>query len=327
MFEEGLLWGGYVDDSIQVNGNTHRQGLQAGKILPDGSADNPDLPKYRVYKIRRDWESLPVGPERNSYELDYYQWPVEDGAPWIDIECDSIFTPGIDGPEFSGDETLWYVSNDLDSVRCYHTYGSYPIGLEFQVTTYAYKTEWLLGDVIFKKYLIINKGENAVEDMIFSYWVDHDLGDGGDDYVGGDSLLDLGFGYNGDNEDYDGTGMTYGTPPPAVGYHLLQGPVVPGSDIDSAFFRGRWNGGFKNLPMTSFAPIVQQWEWGTMDPGQGFPEGGKQMYNNIRGYGTLTGAPIIDPNTGKPIKAAELAEELGFTYQKLRGQMVEAGTW
>ncbi|MCK4558324.1 MAG: hypothetical protein KAV45_00970 [Calditrichia bacterium] len=34
VFEEGLLWGGYVNDSIQVNGNTHRQGLQAGKILP-----------------------------------------------------------------------------------------------------------------------------------------------------------------------------------------------------------------------------------------------------------------------------------------------------
>jgi hypothetical protein len=50
--------------------------------LPDGSADNSNLIKYRVYKIRRDWESLPVGPERNAYELDYYQWPVEDGALW-----------------------------------------------------------------------------------------------------------------------------------------------------------------------------------------------------------------------------------------------------
>jgi hypothetical protein len=196
VFEEGLLWGGYVEDSIQVNGNAFRQGLQAGKILPDGTAGNPDLPKYRVYKIRRDWESLPVGPERNAYELDYYQWPVEDGATWIDINGNSIYTPGIDEPEFSGDETLWYVSNDLDSAQCYFTYGSYPIGLEIQVTTYAYKPEWLLGDVIFKKYLMINKGNNTVEDMILSYWVDHDLGDACDDYVGGDSLLDLGFGYN-----------------------------------------------------------------------------------------------------------------------------------
>jgi hypothetical protein len=237
VFEEGLLWGGYVEDSIQVNGNAFRQGLQAGKILPDGTAGNPDLPKYRVYKI-----------ERNAYELDYYQWPVEDGATWIDINGNSIYTPGIDEPEFSGDETLWYVSNDLDSAQCYFTYGSYPIGLEIQVTTYAYKPEWLLGDVIFKKYLMINKGNNTVEDMILSYWVDHDLGDACDDYVGGDSLLDLGFGYNGSNQDGDGSGMTYGTPPPAVGYHLLQGPIVAGSDNDSAFFRGRWKKGYKNLP-------------------------------------------------------------------------------
>jgi len=52
--------------------------------------------------------------------------------------------------------------------------------------------------------------------------------------------------------------------------------------------------------MTSFAPIVKGWSWGTDDPAQGVLVGGKQMYNNMRGYGTYTGAPIIDPNTGEP---------------------------
>ena len=36
---------------------------------------------------------------------------------------------------------------------------------------------------------------------------------------------------------------------------------------------------------------------------------------------------IKHPETKKPIKAVELAEELGVTYQKLRKQMVDAGTW
>lgn len=36
---------------------------------------------------------------------------------------------------------------------------------------------------------------------------------------------------------------------------------------------------------------------------------------------------VTHPTTGQQIKAAELAEELGFTYQKLRAQMIEKGTW
>ena len=49
------------------------------------------MAKYRIYKIRKDWESLPHGPERNTYELDFYEWPVEDGAPWMDLNGDSIY--------------------------------------------------------------------------------------------------------------------------------------------------------------------------------------------------------------------------------------------
>jgi hypothetical protein len=51
--------------------------------------------------------------------------------------------------------------------------------------------------------------------------------------------------------------------------------------------------------MTSFAPIVKHWFAGTCDPMQGDPEGGKQMYNNMKGYRTWDGEPIIDPNTGE----------------------------
>jgi len=83
VFEDGLVWGGYVNDSLQVNGDTHMQGLQAGKILPNGTADNPELNKYRIYKLKRGWESPPQGPERDALERDYNEWPVEDGAPGV----------------------------------------------------------------------------------------------------------------------------------------------------------------------------------------------------------------------------------------------------
>ena len=65
--------------------------------------------------------------------------------------------------------------------------------------------------------------------------------------------------------------------------------------------------------MTSFAPIVKLWMWGTTDPMQGHPEGGKEMYNNLRGYGTITGEPIIDPNTGKPTTFALCGDPVAGT--------------
>jgi len=226
IFEDGLIWGGIVNNEIRVNGNTHRQGLQAGKILSEGIADDPDNPRYRIYRIRKDWEDFPGGPEREALERDYHEWPVEDGAPWVDVDGDGIYSPGIDTPDFTGDEMLWYVANDLDSARALYTYASDPIGLEFQTLVFGYNRTTNLADVVFKKYLIINKGSNTFEDMIFGYWSDPDMGAADDDFVGCDSSLNLGYCWNSDNEDGHGRYSTYGTPPPAVGYVILQGPFI-----------------------------------------------------------------------------------------------------
>src|SRR4030042_2569586 len=33
IFEDGLIWAGKIGREVRMNGNTHRQGLQAGKIM------------------------------------------------------------------------------------------------------------------------------------------------------------------------------------------------------------------------------------------------------------------------------------------------------
>ncbi len=292
VFEDGLLWGGKINSEIRVNGNTHRQGLQAGKILPDGIADDPMDPKYRVYKIRKGWETLQQGSERDAYERDFLEWPVEDGAPWVDVNGDGVYSPGVDRPEFIGDEVLWYVANDLDTLRSQFTHGSDPIGLEFQTTVFGFNRPNFLKDVVFKKYLIINKSTTQLDEMYFGYWSDDDLGDPGDDYVGCDTLLNLGYTYNGDNNDGGGTGATYGTPPPAVGHIFVQGPIIPASQTDSARFRDKWISGHKNQRMTAFMLLLSSW----YDPWP--PEDvALTMYRKLEGLG-WNGNPIIDPHTG-----------------------------
>ena len=296
VFEDGLLWGGKVNGEIRVNGSTHRQGLQAGKILSTGVADDPDNPRYRVYKIRKGWEIYPEGDDRDAYERDFNEWPVEDGAPWVDINGDGIYTAGTDQPEFVGDEALWYVSNDLDTARTRYTYGSDPIGLEIQTTVWAYHKKNFLDNVVFKKYTLINKSSTSIDSMYLAYWTDDDLGDAEDDYVGCDTSRNLGYTFNADNHDGTGSGSTYGLAPPAVGHLLVQGPVVPGMPSDSAKYKGRWVSGYRNLPLSSFMLYIGP-SATYKDPDQGIYAGTLQFYNNMRSL-LWNGNPLIDPNTG-----------------------------
>lgn len=295
IFEDGLLWGGKIGREIRVGGSTYRHGLQAGKILEDGTADNPDLDKYRVYKIRKDWQTLPPGPTRDQYEKDYNEWPIEDGAPYVDVDGDGQPTPGVDVPKFVGDEVLWYVSNDLDAARTTQLYGTLPFGMEVQATVFGFNRTGALGDMVFEKFKMINKGQNTIKDMIVGYWSDTDLGDANDDFTGCDTTLSLGYTYNGTNND-----AIYGTPPPAVGYDFFQGPIVEGSATDSAKFLGGWRYGYRNLPMTAFAFYIN----GSSvyaDPDLGIPDGSVQFYNYMQGL-VWDGQPFIDPNTGLPVK-------------------------
>jgi len=277
IFEDGLIWGGYVDGDVRVNGNTHRQGLQAGKILESGEADDPDLEKYRVYKIRKDWKKLTTDygftqDELDSYKKDYEEWPGNDGAPFNDYDGDGIYTKGYDEPKHVGDETLWFVSNDLDANRTTFTFGKPPIGLEIQTTVYGFNKPGPLGNIVFKKYKIINKGSHYISDMFFGYWSDADLGDAGDDYFGCDISLNMGYYYNAKDED-----LVYGNSPPAVGHFFAKGPITE---------NGR-------LRMTSASSFLTSYSHSANIS--------TSIYSYLTGL-WWTGDPFINPHTGEATK-------------------------
>ena len=284
IFADGLVWGGKVNSEIRANGSTYRYGLTPGYILPSGLPSDPLDVKSKIFKLKKDWQYLPPSPERDRYEFDYVNWPVDVGAAWDDNDGDGVYTPGIDNPKIFGDETLFFVANDLDTATTLYTYGSNPIGLEFQVTTFGYNCE-LLKDAVFKKYKIINKSPDTVTDMYLTYWTDDDLGNYNDDYVGCDTLLNLGYTYNADNSDEG----YYGTPPPAVGHLMIQPPIISAEPTDSARFGDGWKTGFNNIPINSyFVPFI--------DPPTGYPAGTIYFYNYMQGL-LWDGSPIIDPIT------------------------------
>ena len=145
--------------------------------------------------------------------------------------------------------------------------------------------------------------------MYLTYWMDDDLGEGRDDYSGCDTILNLGYTYNGDNNDEG----FYGINPPAVGHLLLQGPIVSASIQDSAIFNNKWRIGYRNLPMTTFAFYINSSSIYS-DPDLGVYNGTLQFYNYMNGK-IWDGSPYIDPNTGQA------------TIYPLSGDPVSASGW
>jgi hypothetical protein len=315
IFADGLVWGGKVNGEIRANGSTYRSGLLPGFINPNGKAKNPFSTSSQIFKIKKDWELLPESDEKLIYEFDYNHWPIEAGAPWDDVNVDGVYTPSFDKPKFIGDETLFYVANDLDTATSRYAYGSDPIGLEFQTTIFGFNREDLK-DVVFKKYKVINKSNTDVTDMYFTYWADDDMGYANDDFEGFDSTMNMGYCFNGDNNDEG----YYGTPPPAVGHMIVQGPIVPASSIDSARYDTGWNYGYKNLGMTSSGLILKNAHGWPNDVPLGVYEGTLEFYNYMKGLNRdgsyiinpLTGEQTIWPLTGDPVSETGWYEGAGW---------------
>lgn len=284
VFQSGLVWGAKKLDSLHVGGGTYVLGLQPGKILSPGHAEDPNLPKNRIYRVRPDYLTADLTTEaredyttqeqvRWQYTLDWSEWPATDGAPFIDKNSNGTYEPNIDVPGIRGaSQTVWFVANDLDTTRVGALYGTYPLGLEMQLTLWSYADVGALSNVIYKRYLLMNKSTAPFDSMYVCQWSDPDVGDYSDDLVGCDTTLDLTYGYNSSPLDNMYTPLT----PPAVGYQIVNRRAT------SAFYFAA-GGTYSDPPFSS--------------------EGAIQWYNLLRGLTPLEGADFIHPNfPGQPTK-------------------------
>ncbi|MBK7259620.1 MAG: hypothetical protein IPI01_17820 [Ignavibacteriae bacterium] len=331
IFQDGLVWGVKQRDTVKVGGSVYRHGLQAGPIIVSGTsasipvAADATNPAYRVYRVRRDIPPLPGVSDPNSpaaagereillneetsligrYEAvnavqllqqywdDWNEWPASLGAPYTDVDRNGAYDPAIDvpGPPLA-DQALWYVANDLSWVRSMNLAGSTPIGLEMQRSVWAHRRAGALGDAIFQSSRVINKSGVPLDSVYLVQWADPDVGDAGDDLVGCDTLLGLGFAYNGETVD-----LQYGSTPPAVGFLLLQGPVVPGAPTDTALYGFSRRPGYRNLPLSAFNFFSSGYS-GYYDPDQGPGSRGCWNWQNLmKGLVGASGRPYVDPAT------------------------------
>ncbi len=280
VYVDGIVWVGKVLDGLQpivrTGGGIYSVGTVPGVILSKGIPEDPMSPAARVYRIRRDYQAadLAAGAAdffdttlaavtqqmieavRAQYEQDWKEWPWQKGAPFFDKNRNGVMD-GDDTPGFEeADQVVWFAYNDLDEAVNKAFYGGPSIGLEVQVTLWAYKDIPEFENVIFKRYRIIYKGNSStpvnavIDSMYLSQWSDPDAGNFSDDLGGCDSTLSMGFVFS--TVSPEPAYKPFGWQNPGIGYTILQGPLVPGSKDDQGVFDFAERKGMKNLPMTSF---------------------------------------------------------------------------
>lgn len=278
LFASGIWLGAVVGGEVRTVVAEYSQEYGPGTMLPGGAFSDPATPRFRVYKVvpwtgnpedtahvDRSAEDLSADPVADP--LVHHSWSEyvngakQDGAPTRMWDINGTM---VEGPDVLGDQMLWCVYNDADVDNHTNDAGdSDPLGVEIQQTTFAFNRQGALGNTVFLKYLIINKGVNQLDSMYVSIWSDPDLGGASDDLVGCDTTLSLGYCYNANNAD-----QLYGSAPPAVGYDFFLGPLNALGDT---------------LPLTSFNKYINGTD----------PHASSETYNYMNGL-MPDGSPVID---------------------------------
>ncbi|MCK4817694.1 hypothetical protein KA005_18135, partial [bacterium] len=126
IYTSGLWFFAKVNGEVRSAVNCYGTEFQPGIILPDGTADDPSLEKYRVYKYNR------------GDGID--QEAIDQGCP----------------EEVLGDQMVFCVYNDLNSPG--RSWKSEPMGIEVRQTAFGYERPEPMGNIIFIKFQIVNKG-------------------------------------------------------------------------------------------------------------------------------------------------------------------------
>ncbi len=254
------------------------------------SFDESSRPQYIVYKMARftgdpqdtahvERASGDLAADRTLDPVLHHSWSeYMNGAAPFGAPTKTYRLPGpihagdsvdVVGPDVSGDQMLWSVYNDANPTLHQNKAGSSaPLGVEVQQSTFGFDRQGALGNTIFLRFKIINKGGQPLDSMYVSLWADPDLGGAGDDLVGCDVPASLGYCYNATNTD-----QIYAARPPALGYDFFRGPKVGATTLGLASFDFYING--KD------------------------PQNAAQTFNLMKGL-NADGTPVIDPTTSLP---------------------------
>lgn len=328
LFSGGLILSGYTNSTLWANGVFSASRIQDYQPGPVGSDQND--PRNKVYVLRS--SDFPFGDSWQEWKdaaalgADFYDGDGDGIYNPVDRNGDGKWNTDEDRPDLIGDLTAWCVYNDAVPRALRRLTDVEPQGIEIHQSVFGFASHENIGNMLFIRYRIINKGTKAdrLDSVYFSVITDSDLGDSFDDLSGCDSSLNAGFVFT------KTPNAVFGINAPTFLTNFLQGPAVyiPGVTFSDANGNGLFDAGeapittafdvkglvkgidtlpgAKNLPMTSFTQLITY---------QGQTPGG----NSVRDFRYWqTGGLSLD---GTPINPCT------FPFGNGNADPVNCGTW
>ena len=274
----------------------------------------------RVWKVNKaEIEEWLMNPRKVSPPQSVLDWPAHGDvsfgqaanlAPFVDVDGDGQYDPinDFDYPAIKGDQAVYFIFND--DARIFSFAPEEKLGIEIHGMAYGFDCpeDTALNHALFMEYTLFNRSSEDYHDFHIGSWTDFDLGNAQDDYVGSDPLRNLVFGYNGDNYDQDGGGITaYRNNLPAQGIRLLKGLSLANDATDnmpSVSFGGNYNGFGMGDGIVDNEQQGMHCFWGLGfnagtpgDPGPDFLQNAQHHYNLMQGN-WMNGVPMTYGGSG-----------------------------
>jgi hypothetical protein len=231
---------------------------------PNPSIDKATCDKFdRFFEVKgADIKAYLANPDPNKMPNSIKFWPAkgnskmdqmpasgftaadfkENLAPFYDKNGNGIYEPelleypaikNLDGTKPGNtegaiaDQMIFWVTNDVGNIHRGATPTvSAPIGVQINCLAFAFVTSDDLNNMTFYRYEIVNKGL-SLSDCYISQFVDTDMGDYSDDYIGCVPERNLGFCVNADAFDATGNAPGYGENIPIIGVDFFEGAIGP----------------------------------------------------------------------------------------------------
>jgi len=143
-------------------------------------------------------------------------------APFVDMDGDGLYEP-MDGdyPDFPGSQVVYVILND----ESYQP--NNPMGVELHLMFYQFVDGNYLNETTFLNTRTYNRSTRDYFDYKQAFFVDFDIGNPFDDFIGCDSVRNVMYAYNGDQlDETSGPSEGYGTNPPCQGLMSLNRPMT-----------------------------------------------------------------------------------------------------
>ncbi len=221
-------------------------------------------------------------------------------APFEDTDNDGIYNPALgDYPKIKGQQAVYFIRNDERYQRPIRR----PMRSEIHGMVYAFDCpeDSAINHTVFLDYKIYNRSNRNYDSVYVGMWVDFDLGNSNDDYLGCDVSRGTFYVYNGDMNDEDASGVAgYGPNLPAQGVTFLKGakqtndgndnPLT--TDIPTALtqngipYEGLGIGFGDNIIDNEFLGLnhFMYYNIGAVINGNGDPNSDLDYYNFLKGF-------------------------------------------